>query len=48
MVTLDAVTEPSLFLVPWTPMKSPTFSADALDVVPPPGPGSALNVVLAE
>ena len=47
-MTLDAVTEPSLFLVPCTPMKSPIFSADALDVVPPLGPGSALNVVLEE
>ena len=48
-MTVDAVTELSLFLVPCTPMKSPIFSADALDVVPaPPGPGPALNVVLEE
>ena len=47
-MTVVAVTEPSLFLVPLTPMKSPTLSADALEVVPPPGPGLVLNVVLEE
>ena len=46
MVTVVAVTVPSLFLVPRTPTKSPTFSADALDVVPPPGPASVSNLVL--
>ena len=48
IMTVVAVTEPSLFLVPVTPMKAPTLSAEALEVVPPPGPGSVLKVVLDE
>jgi hypothetical protein len=47
-MTVFAVTEPSLFLVPVTPMKAPTLSAEALEVVPPLGPGLVLNVVLDE
>ena len=43
MMTVVAVTVPSLFLVPCTPMKAPTLSADALDVVPPFGPGFGLE-----
>jgi hypothetical protein len=41
-----AVTLPSPSLVPVTPMKPPTFSADAPDVVPPPGPGLVMKLVL--
>ncbi len=48
IMTVVAVTEPSLFLVPVTPMKAPTLSAEALEVVPPPGPGLVLKVVLVE
>ena len=48
ITTVVAVTVPSLFLVPCTPMKSPTLTADALDVVPPFGPGLVLKVVLDE
>ena len=44
MMTVVAVTVPSLSLVPCTPTKSPTLSADALDVVPPLGPGFALEL----
>jgi hypothetical protein len=46
MAIAVAVTVPVLSLVPVTPMKPPTFSADALDVVPPPGPGFVVKVVL--
>ena len=46
---LDAVTVPSLFLVPCTPMKAPTSRADALDGDDaPPGPDMVLKVVLEE
>ena len=48
IMTVVAVTEPSLFLVPVTPTKAPTLSADALEVVPPLGPALVLNVVLDE
>jgi hypothetical protein len=41
-----AVRVPSPSLVPVTPMKPPTFSADAPDVVPPPGPGFVMTLVL--
>ena len=46
---LDAVTLPSLLLVPSAPMKLPTSRADALepdDV--PPGPATDVNVVAEE
>ncbi len=46
---LDAVTVPSLFSVPCTPMKSPTLSADALELEDVPlGPDRVLNVVAEE
>jgi hypothetical protein len=47
-MTEVAVTEPSLFLVPATPMKAPTLSAVALELVLPPDPGLVLKVVLDE
>ena len=49
IITVEAVTVPSLFFVPCTPMKSPTLSADSLDVVDAPfGPDRVLKVVPAE
>ena len=43
---LDAVTVPSLFLVPRAPTKSPTLSADALEFEDAPlGPDTVLKVV---
>jgi hypothetical protein len=48
MTTVVAVTLPSLFSAPCTPMKSPTLSADALDAAAPPGPGRVSKVVVEE